>query len=333
MRIPGRYLALSSFWLGVVLQGCASPPVTLTWEQQGVQVFGRGEPFATVHYDVTPRPYIWPVFAPGQVPMTRNHPMAERAGEQPDHPHHQSLWFAHGNVNGFDFWHGKGHRERMVLTAFESKSGQDDFGSVQCDYSWVTDDEQQVVLETRLMRFHDLGDVRMIDVFVRFEGVAGGVRFGDTKEGSFAMRVHPALRVDGKVATGDLRNSEGDHGKAAWGKRARWIADEGVVDGQQVGVAIFDHPKNLRHPTWWHARNYGLLAANPFGVHDFERKPKGTGDFVLKEGDTLQLSYRIVLYASKWDDARIEAAYEEWAGSPRPFLRPLGTVPEAGRRD
>jgi hypothetical protein len=307
----------------LALQGCAGRPVNLVWEENSLHVFGRGEPFAVVHFDAMPRPFVWPIYGPGQVPMTRDHPMAARAGEQSDHPHHQSLWLAHGSVNDFDFWHGKAHRERMVLESFESEDGLHPYASVQCDYHWLADDRAVVVEESRLMRFHDHGDVRMIDVFVNLRAGDEAVRFGDTKEGTFAMRVHPSLRVDGKVATGDLRNSEGDHGKAVWGKRARWIADHGVVEGEPVGVAMFDHPGNLRHPTWWHARNYGLLAANPFGVHDFERKAKGAGDFLIEEGASLTLCYRVVFYGAGWDDARMEAAYEEWAKVPQPQLKAL----------
>ncbi len=314
-RMSVRNLLAFSVLMSLVLglPSCAGSPVTMARHGDSIQVFSRGEPFATVHIAAEPRPYVWPLYAPGQVPVTRNHPMAERDGEQSDHPHHQSLWLAHGNVNGFDFWHGKGHRERMVLATTLAKFGHEPYGLVQCEYNWLVDDNTVVLRESRQLRFHDDGDARMIDVFVELRATTDDVRFGDTKEGTFAMRLHPALRVDGKVASGDLRNSEGDHGKAVWGKRARWIADHGVVDGNSVGIAMFDHPKNLRHPTWWHARNYGLLAANPFGMHDFEKKPKGAGDFVLKKGESLSLRYRIVLYGEGWDDARMESAYADWA--------------------
>lgn len=279
-----------------------------------VHILSNGEPFATVHMLAEPRPYVWPLFAPGGIAVTRNHPMGERDGEQSDHPHHQSFWLAHGNVNGFDFWHGKGHRERVVSHAMKASAGRLPYALVQTEYNWLVDDDTLVMHESRQLRFRDEGDVRMIDVFVEFRAEEDDVRFGDTKEGMFALRLHPALRVDGKVATGTLRNSDGRNGKAVWGQRARWIDDSGVVDGKPVGVTMMDHPKNLRFPTWWHARTYGLLAANPFGLHDFEKQPAGTGDFVLKKGDTLSLRYRVLLHGEGWSDARIEAAYGEWIG-------------------
>ena len=119
--------------------------------------------------------------------------------------------------------------------------------------------------------------------------------FGDTKEGTFALRTAPTLRVEGEVAAGALRNSEGDVDGGCWGKRARWLSCSGPVgDGsERVSVILFDHPDNPRHPTWWHARSYGLLAANPFGVHDFEREPAGTGDLTIGEGESVTFRYRL----------------------------------------
>lgn len=298
--------------MAMCLSGCASPALSLQFAGGVAHVVSKGQPFATVHTTAEPRPYIWPLYAPGQVAVTRNHPMASRDGEQSDHPHHQSMWLAHGSVNGFDFWHGKQHRERVVVVETVARSGTKQAAIVASEYLWLVDDNTKVMEETRRLRFSDEGDVRTVDVFVEFRAAFTDVTFGDTKEGMFALRLHPALRVDGKVATGLLRNSEGHEGKGVWGKRARWIDNSGVVDGSPVGVTMMDHPQNHSFPTWWHARSYGLLAANPFGVHDFERKPAGTGDLVLKKGEYLSFRYRVLLHGDDWDDARLEAAYSDW---------------------
>jgi len=311
--MPVRTLKLLALLLLLVwLPSCASSPLSMSRDGDVVQILSDGAPFAVVHAGAEPRPYVWPLFAPGGVEVTRSHPMAKREGEQSDHPHHQSLWLAHGSVNGFDFWHGREHHERIelqsALASFEGESGV----LVHCEYKWLVDDARPVMSEIRQLRFDDLGDVRVIDVLVEFRAEVDDVVFGDTKEGMFAMRLHPALRVSGAVATGTLRNSEGRRGKSVWGQRARWIDDSGVVDGKQVGVTMMDHPGNLRFPTWWHARNYGLLAANPFGMHDFEKHPAGTGDFTIKKGETLSLRYRVLLHGAGWSDARIEASYQDW---------------------
>ena len=297
----------------VLVAGCNSAALTVWEEGQDVVIASHGEAFATVHTDAEPRPYVWPLVAPGGVEVTRNHPMGSREGEQHDHPHHQSLWFAHGDVNGFDFWHGRDRRERIVLEATETRYLAAGVVEVASSYRWQVDDGDVVLRERRVLRFEDRGDHRTVDATITLQASDGDVTFGDTKEGTFALRLHPALRVEGEVATGALTNSEGDAGKAAWGKRARWLHDQGPVDGEPVGVAIFDHPENLRHPTWWHARTYGLVAANPFGVHDFERKPDGAGDLVLAQGEALTLRYRVVVHRGAWAAERVEQAWRRWA--------------------
>lgn len=286
-----------------------APRVAAMRDGEVVRVTAAGAPFATVHWAATPRPHVWPLLAPGGVPVTRGFPMAAVAGEAKDHPHHQSLWLAHGAVDGCDFWHGTARKERVAAVP-DSLVVAD--GTVRCDYRWLVDDGTALLLETRALTFEDHGDHRTVDVAITLRPAKGPVRFGDTKEGTFALRAAPGLVVDGDAATGTLIDSEGRSGVHVWGKRARWIDDRGVVDGHAVGVAIFDHPSNLRHPTWWHARTYGLLAANPFGAHDFEQQPAGSGDFVLAAGETLALRYRVVLHGHGWDRARVDAAYAEW---------------------
>jgi hypothetical protein len=140
-----------------------------------------------------------------------------------------------------------------------------------------------------------------------------GIVFGDTKEGTFALRLHPNLRLRGAVAKGAASNREGLAGAAVWGKRSAWVAYQGPVDGEEVGVAIFDHPSNPRHPTWWHARDYGLFAANPFGAHDFEGAPEGTGDLALVRGATLTLRYRVLVFRGTRDRPELESSFVAFA--------------------
>ena len=146
----------------------------------------------------------------------------------------------------------------------------------------------------------------------------GDVLFGDTKEGTMAIRMAPALRLRGKVAAGEVRNSEGVTGKAVWGKRARWIDYRGPIDGATVGIALFDHPKNHGQPCRWHARDYGLLAANPFGVHHFEGKPKGAGGLELKKGSQLRLRYRFLFHDGELSAEELEKRWARWAKPPEP---------------
>ncbi len=110
-------------------------------------------------------------------------------------------------------------------------------------------------------------------------------------------------------------NSEGNRDKSAWGKRAAWCDYFGPVEGETVGVAIFDHPTNPKHPTWWHVRTYGLFAANPFGVHNFEGKPEGTGDIIIPDGESLTFRYRLYFHRGDDKQAKVAEHYHEYAAT------------------
>lgn len=136
-----------------------------------------------------------------------------------------------------------------------------------------------------------------------------------------ALRVHHPLQVkdvDGsKGAAGHCLNSQGERDADVWGKAARWVGYWGPIDGTVMGVAMLDHPANLRHPTRWHARDYGLLAANPFGLHDFTKAPKGSGDHVIPADGSLTLRYLIVLHRGDTETAGIDARWQAWAATAR----------------
>jgi hypothetical protein len=269
------------------------------------------EPFATLHDEGGRFPYFWPLFGPREIRCTRDYPMRRSPGEANDHPHHRSLWFAHGDVNGHDFWHGK---DDLIVPVRPSKArteGREVI--VDSHYSWQTREGKKILTERREVRFFATQTTRSMDFRFRLRGVEGDTRFGDTKEGTFALRVHPALRLEGAVATGNIRTAAGQKDGAAWGTRAAWTEYTGTIDDQRVSVAVFDHPLNLRHPTWWTARSYGLFGANPFGISYFEKKPRGTGDFVLPAGEELELRYRILLTLGSPDPEDLDRVFEEWS--------------------
>ncbi len=261
-------------------------------------------------------PYLYPVYGPGGQALTRNWPMSEAAGEEQDHPHHRSLWFAHGAVGPadgskrHDFWTGRDgsavvHREILAV-----ESGA--VGVLRTSSSWVAPGGEELLLEERAMTFRagafDSGQAwRAIDFDIRLRPGDTAVVLGDTKEGTMAIRVAPTLRHQGEHAAGAMRNNEGVEGAAVWGKRAAWVHYSGPVDRKPVGIAIVDHPENFRHPTWWHARDYGLFAANPFGVHDFEKAEKGTGDWTIPAGGELRLRYRLLFHDGEVSSEQLDA--------------------------
>jgi len=286
----------------ILCAGCgavpkAAPAPAIGLRADHVLVDAGGEPF-TEYVTAAPFPMLFPLRAPGGVPVTATAPA--------DHLHHRSLWFAHGDVNGVDFWTGKG---TIVSIGCELDAGA---ACIRAQDVWRAPDGSEVCRDRRTLHFAAGADWRTVDFDVELLASNGELRLGDTKEGTMALRLRPELALTGAVARGTAQNSEGVTGVQVWGKRARWVAYAAVVDGQQLCVAMFDHPQNPAYPTWWHARDYGLFAANPFGVHDFTGGPAGAGARTVPEGGSMRFRYRVWLHRGTADAKAIDAACAEW---------------------
>ena len=298
----------------LILSSCCPGPSAWT-TPAGVRITDLGEKlrveingklFTEYHFSNVPRPYLYPVIAPTGDNITRHWPMKEGKDEQHDHPHHRSLWFTHGEVNGYDFWSEHKGFGKIVHDKFVKITSGPKVGIIKSKNKWVANNGRIVCTDTRTLKFYNRRNERILDFDITIHASNGKVVLGDTKEGSMAIRLTPTMRLKGKVGRGHIVNSEGLRDDATWGKRAAWCDYYGPVGDKIVGVAIFDHPQNPRHPTWWHVRSYGLFAANPFGVHNFEAKPKGTGDITIQPGESLTLRYR--LYFHKGDEKQAEVA-------------------------
>lgn len=274
-----------------------------------------GDLFTEYHYSGAPHLYYYPVIGPGGRMMTRHFPMKKDVeGEASDHPHHRSIWFSHGEVNGVDFWSESSKAGQIVHDKFlELKSGQQS-GVIRSANKWVAPDGAVVCTDEQTFRVYNRPKTeRLFDFEITLQAGDKPVVFGDTKEGTMGIRVAETMRLKGKVGQGHIVQSTGVRDEETWGKRAEWCDYHGPVDGKVVGVAIFDHPSNPRHPTWWHVRDYGLFAANPFGVHDFEKKPAHTGDLTIPAGGKVTFRYRFYFHEGDEKAGRVAARYADYA--------------------
>jgi hypothetical protein len=318
-------------WIGVLaLLGLV--PMANAQGGKKVQIKSGKEPFSadffigdelvtTYHARGFAKPIFWPVNAPGGVPLTRNYPPPE--GQATDHPHQKSTWFCHGDVipegidlknkikgvAGVDFWsEAKGHGDIFITsTAFGPREGRPEF--LETKGVWRTGKEADgspgttIMEETRTIVLHDLGKARLIVVKIDLHASVCPITFGDTKEGSFGVRINDVINAEGAkkdkpAGKGKIQNADGKIGeKECWGQRSAWCDYSGPIDGKVVGLAIFDDPKNI--PACWHVRGYGLMAANPFGRDKHAKFPgvKGNNDLVrLKKGEHLHLRYGMLLH-------------------------------------
>jgi hypothetical protein len=169
-----------------------------------------------------------------------------------------------------------------------------------------------IAQETQTFQFHGDEQTRTIDCQFVILANHGPVTFGDTKEGTFAVRLGPAL----SAPHDHMINSNGAHGEPEiWGKPADWVAYSGTVSGKPVGVVVFDSPKSFRHPTTWHARSYGLLAANPFAAREFTRDANKDGSWTVPERKSITFRYRVVIYDGQLSPAQLAALYRSFAAT------------------
>jgi hypothetical protein len=279
-------------------------------KEDKVVVYVGGEVFTEYRYGNPSKPILYPVIGPYGIAMTRHYPMKDgQAGEANDHHHHQSIHYNHP-ISGVDFWHGRGGA-RIRNDEIVKAETLGDQGLIVSRNSWVIGEKRICSDTTKILCGLTKGG-RFIDYKVSIHATDQDITFEDSKEGSMSIRTHPALRLTGKVAKGSAINSEGVTGKAVWGKPAKWLDYWGPIDGKVVGIAIFDHPDNPRHPTTWHARDYGLIAANPFGKKYFKA---GDGGLNLRKGETVTFAYRFFFHENSNEKIDLPAHYKAWGGS------------------
>jgi hypothetical protein len=312
------------------LQGMAFPAngtkgvqVVADEAHQRVDITIDGKPFTSYVWPaVLKKPVLFPLITSDGIDVVRGFPLAPRPGERVDHPHHAGIWFNYGNANGFDFWNnsdaikpadrekmGTIHQQKIVST----KSGRDT-GELVVDSIWATGTGQEILQEQTRYIFSQRGSERIIDQVTTLHAL-DRVVFNDDKEGLLGIRVAhwlespdekggtftdangrptevPASSAPG--ATGVYLTSEGKQGEKAWGTRGRWCVLTGNTEGHTVSVAIFDHPGNPNYPTYWHARGYGLFAANPLGQHIFDPKAPSL-NYTIEKDQNVTFTYRILL--------------------------------------
>lgn len=285
------------------------------------------------------KPILYPVFTSAGTEITRGFPLRPREGEQVDHIHQVGIWLNYGNVNGFDFW-GNGYRgvkepgggEIRHLRIEQLKGGPHE-GSFVSVESWLDPKGKKILSEKTEYHFKAKGSTRIIDRITTLTACDTAVLWKDTKEGMFGIRVARQLELpssEGVIlldakgnpskekdtlnagVTGNYRSSEGVTGEAVWGTRAKWMDLSGIISDEKISLVVCDHPKNPGYPTYWHARGYGLFAANPLGWNDFT-KGKEVLNFTIPAGQSATFRYRVIVNSgSHLTDSEINAYSDDF---------------------
>lgn len=328
---PMRPLLRSTFLFlaASTLSLAADPAVKLTRLADRVRVEIGGALFTEYIFQGASRPYCYPVLAADGTPLTRDFPMKETPGEETDHPHHRALMFAHGDANRVDFWDegtsGNKFPKGLTVHAGLLETTDGATGVLRARNRWTAPDGRLIATDETTLRFRGTADTRELDYEITIHALPDApLVLGDSKEGTMAIRVAQWLTLPHKyqgkdvAGAGHFLNSAGERDDAVWGRRAAWCDLYAPRGGKVYGIAIFDHPGNAHHPTWWMARGYGLFAANPFGQSEFESTkekplPPGLGTVTIPAGGSLTLRYRFLFHSGDPGSAKIAEHYAAYA--------------------
>jgi len=310
--------------------------------EKKVDVMVDGKLFTSYIYpDIIKKPVLWPVMSPAGNMLTRSFPMIQKEGDRIDHPHHVGVWLNYGDVNGLDFWNNSEaiapeKRDRygsIYHRSIEKAESGKGTALLVTRSDWKSPDNTTMLEEQTSFKFLVLENVRIIDRSSTLKAIIDEVNFTDNKEGMFAIRVARELelpsqkptklvdshgnvtqveKMDNRFVKGDYRSAEGVKGKEVWGTRCRWMKLASEINGEQVAIVIIDHPSNVGYPTYWHARDYGLFAANTLGQKIFS-DGKNELNFSLKKGESVTFKYRLVIAAENLTDNQINQLADEYA--------------------
>jgi hypothetical protein len=282
-----------------------------------------------------PRPFLWPLNTIGRLRTTRNYPMTkDTPDEDIDHNHHRSAWFAYGDIvpegmdlkskskgiEGIDFWTENKTTGKTICVKVDPPKKTADGVSVTTHNEWLSKDNEKVLDETRTLHFYGLGKAYLVVFDIDLEASVYPLKFADTKEGAMAIRIRSDFDVmsdKGKIGTGKIQNAEGlvnaPKKELAWGLRSNWCDYSGKADDAVFGVTLMDDPANPRR-AFWHARNYGLMAANPFaGPKSGFPAAKTAKDLIhLAKGEHLRLRYGILVHSGDAVDGHVEEQFQRF---------------------
>jgi Methane oxygenase PmoA len=349
MRIPiaGATLMIAAVAVFLASLVSAAPDrvsVVVNEQARRVDITIDGKPFTSYIWPtMLKKPVLYPLRTPKGTIITRGFPLEQRPGERLDHPHHAGLWFNYENVNGLDFWNnsdaikpdGAPKMGTILQRAIVSAKSGSQQGELDVESDWVTFEKKVLLSEHTHFVFRGGPGYRSVDRIATLTALEEKVSFPDEKDGMLGLRVIRALEIpsdkpevfsdasghpttvaklDNTGVNGTYLTSEAKKGGDAWGTRGRWCNLSGMVGGEPVTITILDHPENPGFPTYWHARGYGLFAANPLGQKVFSNG-KEELNFSLAPHASVTFRYRILISSAILTPEATEAAYKDFAGA------------------
>lgn len=339
------YLAMAALLAIASCQQAKKQRFAITEDKSAkrIDITVDGKPFTSYIYpDTIMKPVLYPLHTSEGTLITRGWPIAPRPGERVDHPHHIGMWFNYGNVNGLDFWNNstaiptekKKEYGTIKHAQVNNMKAYADHADLEVTCYWQKPDGTPILKEDTRYRFAEEGHERSIERITTLTALKEEVHFTDNKEGLIGIRLareleHPSeesvsftdangnitevAKLDNEKVTGKYRSSEGLEGDSVWGTRGKWVNLNGQIEQEPISLVILDHPDNVGYPTYWHARGYGLFAANPLGQSALSGG-KDTLNYALPAGKSVTFKYKVLIHSgSHLTDSQVNKAFDVFA--------------------
>ena len=322
----GSLIILISVVSSVSAQKMEPVKVVKAANESKVDIFIGGKLFTSFMYpDTLEKPVLYPLRAANGTVVTRGFPLDPKPGDPTDHPHHIGMWFNFENLNGLDFWNNsyaiakeKKSQYGWIRTDKILQATSGATGTLAYHANWTNQKKDVILEETTRFEFSGDANRRIIDRTTTLKADMDAV-FNDAKDGMLGMRLAHELQMPTKddqkftdnkgnvtvvkggtdnIPNGNYLTSEGKTGNDAWSTRGVWCKVYGKMGADSISIAMIDNPQNPNYPTFWHARGYGLFAANPLGEKVFTNG-KSAKNLTIKKGESVTFRYRVVIENGK----------------------------------
>lgn len=307
-----------------------------------VSVLIEGKLFTAYLYpDNIKKPVLYPLITPHGSNITRKFPLEPSVGERVDHPHQVGVWFNYGDVNGLDFWNNsdslkpeiRAHSGTIVHKKILNMQDGDEQARLEVAMDWIAPNGETLLHENTIFIFQGRDDEYSVDRITKLTATDQKVIFKDNKEGMLGIRVareleHPSDKpdiftdangiptavpvLDNEGVNGNYVNSEGIQGNEVWAKRSDWVNLTSAIGEEKISLVILDHSENVGYPTYWHARGYGLFAANPLGQEVFS-DGKESLNLTLQAGEDVTFKYRIIVASKDLGKSELDSRFDRFS--------------------
>jgi len=244
------------------------------------------------------------------------HPLCTPAGhvlsmfEPHDHPWHRGLWFTIKYINGENFWEENDEprgTQHTILPPTVTPTVEGKL-SVFSRQQWLRPHGGGIVFEEqRQFDYLSLGESAYALDFLFILTPTQPLKLDRTVYTTWGGYGGLTFRGNRNWPQTRLLFSDGSTSDRPTGIFADWADLSGKIDGgpnQTAGLAIFDHPSNIRHPTpWYGGTGPGHYINAAFLFHE---------PLELPAHQPLTLRYRVLVHDGIWEKDQLAAAYQAY---------------------